>query len=161
MTPIPPGSLLSLIQAGWSAEALLRCCVHSVNGMQNFGQRVQYGRAADPEFVQLLAVLGRVQRAGGMGMRVTRDKDLHTTTLFFRPRKSGPAPEDIAEAGRLLGIDVSAPEYRVSYGSGPKDEREALYRLYARNTVNDETLRVIEEELDARELLSSAGPLRG
>jgi len=57
-------------------------------------------------------------------MRVTRDKDLHTTTLFFRPRKSGPAPEDVAEAERLLGIDVSAPEYRVSYGSGPKDERE-------------------------------------
>ena len=124
MTPIPPGSLLSLIQAGWSAEALLRCCVHSVNGMQNFGQRVQYGRAADPEFVQLLAVLGRIQRAGGMGMRVTRDKESHTTTLFFRPRKSGPAPEDVAEAERLMGIDVSAPEYRVSYGSGPKDERE-------------------------------------
>jgi hypothetical protein len=40
-------------------------------------------------------------------------------------------------------------------------ERECLYRLHAQNAINDETLRLIEEELDEREMLSSAGPLRG
>ena len=40
-------------------------------------------------------------------------------------------------------------------------ERECLYRLHAQNAINDETLRIIEEELDEREMLSSASPLRG
>jgi len=124
MTPIPPGALLSLIQAGWSAEALLRCCVHSVSGLQNFGQRVLYGRSADPDFVSLLTVLARVQSAGGMGMRVIRDKESQVTTVFFRPRRSGAAPEDVAEVVQLLGIDVNAEEYRVAYGTAPRDARE-------------------------------------
>jgi CPA1 family monovalent cation:H+ antiporter len=40
-------------------------------------------------------------------------------------------------------------------------ERESLYRLHEQNAINDETLRVIEEELDEREILSSASALRG
>jgi len=44
---------------------------------------------------------------------------------------------------------------------GIKAERDCLYRLHAQGTVNDETLRIIEEELDEREMLSSAEPLRG
>jgi CPA1 family monovalent cation:H+ antiporter len=45
--------------------------------------------------------------------------------------------------------------------TGIAAEREALYRLHARDAIHDETLRVIEEELDAYEMLSSASPLRG
>jgi CPA1 family monovalent cation:H+ antiporter len=40
-------------------------------------------------------------------------------------------------------------------------ERERLYQLHADGAINDETLRVIEEELDEREMLSSAEPMRG
>lgn len=40
-------------------------------------------------------------------------------------------------------------------------ERDCLYGLQARNIINDETLRLIEEELDEREIVSSANPLRG
>lgn len=45
--------------------------------------------------------------------------------------------------------------------AGIQAERECLHRLHAQGSINDETLLVIEEELDARELLSSAEPLRG
>jgi monovalent cation/hydrogen antiporter len=45
--------------------------------------------------------------------------------------------------------------------AGIQAERECLYRLHAQGDINDETLLVIEEELDERELLSSAEPLRG
>lgn len=40
-------------------------------------------------------------------------------------------------------------------------ERECLYRLHAQDTINDDTVRIIEEELDEREIVSSADPLRG
>jgi CPA1 family monovalent cation:H+ antiporter len=45
--------------------------------------------------------------------------------------------------------------------TGIAAERETLYELHVDNAINDETLRIIEEELDARELISSASPLRG
>jgi monovalent cation/hydrogen antiporter len=44
---------------------------------------------------------------------------------------------------------------------GIQAERDCLYRLHAQSAINDETLRIIEEELDEREMLSSADPLRG
>ncbi len=44
---------------------------------------------------------------------------------------------------------------------GIEAERGCLHRLHARNTINDETVRVIEQELDEREIVSSADPLRG
>ena len=40
-------------------------------------------------------------------------------------------------------------------------ERRKLYQLHKQDAINDETLRVIEEELDERELLSSVSALRG
>jgi len=45
--------------------------------------------------------------------------------------------------------------------AGISAERERLYRLHAQDSINDETLRIIEEELDEREMLSSASPRRG
>lgn len=44
---------------------------------------------------------------------------------------------------------------------GIRAERERLLELHAADRINDETLRVIEEELDERESLSSTDPLRG
>jgi CPA1 family monovalent cation:H+ antiporter len=65
------------------------------------------------------------------------------------PRSEAAArAERISTARRLRLVAIAA-------------ERERLYELHARDAINDETLRVIEEELDERELLSSAGPLRG
>ena len=44
---------------------------------------------------------------------------------------------------------------------GIQAERECLYRLHAKNAINDETLLTIEQELDEREMLSTVSPLRG
>lgn len=33
MTPIPPTSIMSLIEAGWPSELVLRIAVHSINGI--------------------------------------------------------------------------------------------------------------------------------
>jgi len=128
MTPIPPAALLGLLQAGWSTEMLLRCCVHSINGHRNYSQRGVIGHAPDPEFIRLIQVLGRIQKAGGLGMRVVREKDASGTVLFFPPKSAGSSAEDIAEAERLLGIKVeTGAEFRVSYGTVPRNDREIAF----------------------------------
>ena len=45
--------------------------------------------------------------------------------------------------------------------AGIQAERDCLHRLHAQTVINDETLRLLEEELDEREMLSSADALRG
>jgi CPA1 family monovalent cation:H+ antiporter len=45
--------------------------------------------------------------------------------------------------------------------AGIAAERECLYWLHASSRINDETLRLIEEELDEREMLNTAQPMRG
>lgn len=64
------------------------------------------------------------------------------------PSEAAARAERISTARRLRLAAIAA-------------ERERLYQLHARNAINDETLRIIEEELDEREMLSSASPLRG
>jgi CPA1 family monovalent cation:H+ antiporter len=45
--------------------------------------------------------------------------------------------------------------------AGIQAERECLHGLHAQAVINDETMRLLEEEIDEREMLSSAPPLRG
>jgi len=64
-------------------------------------------------------------------------------------------PSAIAQSAEHIS---TARRLRIA---GIAAERDCLNRLHAQNTINDETLRIIEEELDEREMLSSASPLRG
>ena len=64
MTPIPITAILSLIQAGYPIDLVLRVAAHSINGIRNrYGGEVR-ARNADPEFYPLLDRLRRIQNAG-------------------------------------------------------------------------------------------------
>jgi hypothetical protein len=124
MTPIPPTALLSLIQAGWSSRLLLRCCVHSVNGLRNYSQRASGGHPVDPGFVQLLDAVERIQKAGGLGMRLVRGKDGSGTLLSLHPGPTGSLAADVAEARRLLGLAPEDADLSVTYGIRPEGNQE-------------------------------------
>ena len=94
MTPLPPPAILSLIQAGYPVDAVLRLTVHEINGIRNrYGGDLR-ARPADPEFYALLRDLRRIQAAGGIGLRVQRTDRSEAILMTFR-QKVDPA---IAEA---------------------------------------------------------------
>ncbi|MBA4176492.1 MAG: Na+/H+ antiporter [Leptothrix sp. (in: Bacteria)] len=64
------------------------------------------------------------------------------------PEQAADQARRIANARHLRRVGIDA-------------ERDCLYRLHAQHTINDETVRVIEQELDEREIVSSADPMRG
>lgn len=68
------------------------------------------------------------------------------------------ATADAGEAGRKAERIALARSLRLQ---AIRAERECLYRLHAAAEINDEVLLMIESELDERELLSLADPLRG
>jgi hypothetical protein len=125
LTPLPPGVLLTLIQAGWNAQILFRACVQSINGLQNHAGHLAVRREPDPKFVRFMELVGRIQRGGGMGVRVVGDKDTGETLFYFTGSKPPPAiAADVEEAVKLLGLTVDAREFRAVYGVIPKDDHE-------------------------------------
>jgi hypothetical protein len=123
MKPLPPITLLGLIQAGYPIDLVLRLSVHSVNNIRNRFGGAARPRSADPEFYPLLERLRRIQDSGAMGIRVRKINDMEAVLLDFSG-KADAQVEDILFVRKTLGLDPVAAEFRVAYGSAPKDDKE-------------------------------------
>jgi hypothetical protein len=125
MTPLPPGVVVSLIQSGWAADAVMQMMVSSVNGVQNrFGGGAR-ARGADPEFHKIVATLRRIQASGVVGMRVEKTKEQEWAVMTLHRKNITPElQEDIRTLRGLLGIRQDAKDIRVVYGSAPQNDEE-------------------------------------
>jgi hypothetical protein len=124
MSPIPPPAILSLLQAGYPVNMVFRMLVHEINGIRNRYGGEARARPADPEFNSLLEKMRRVQLAGSMGMRFRKIDKEEAAALLFRVSRD-PATESLtAEIRKILGLELQAREFRVVYGSVPRDDNE-------------------------------------
>jgi hypothetical protein len=124
MAPIPPPAILSLIQAGNPVDAVLRIAVNVVNGIQNrFGGDLR-ARPADPEFYLLLERLRRIQLSGAIGLRVRRTDREEATLMTLRGKVDPSIEADMLAVRQMLGLDPSATELRVVYGSVAANDKE-------------------------------------
>src|SRR5215467_13625459 len=119
MTPIPPVRLMELVESGFAIDLLFQVAVQSVNGVSN---RRPGGRAqqAEPEFVQLLKALRRIQDSEIMGFRVEpADKDKREGLVMFFTRGEVP-PEIQADRDKireLLHLDKERRDFKVICGA--------------------------------------------
>jgi hypothetical protein len=125
MTPIPPAAIISLIEAGWPAEFVLRLGVQGVNGVYNRSGAALKGRGADPRFYQLIEAMGRVQRSGTVGIRVppAKTKDVVPVMVFSRNA------DEAFEADRrlirdILGLNAKENQFSLVFGLVPQNDRE-------------------------------------
>jgi hypothetical protein len=124
MKPLPPPAILSLIQASYPIDLVLRVCVHSANGIRNRYGGSQRPRAADPEFYPLLERLRRIQDSGAIGLRVVKTNEMEGVVMSFRGKVDPELEEVILLVRKTLGLDPSAGDIRVVYGSIAKDDKE-------------------------------------
>jgi len=125
MTPVQPGVVVSLIQSGWAADAVLRLMVTSINGIQNrFGSGAR-ARGADPEFYRIGSALRRIQALGAVGMRVDRVKDQEWAVMILTRGKVTEEMEKNQRAVReILGLRQDLKEIRIVFGSAPRGDNE-------------------------------------
>jgi hypothetical protein len=126
MTPLPPASVMMLIESGWRADMVLQLCVDTVNGFHNRAGRKLPSQQADPGFYKFTNSLRKIQDSHQVGMRVKAAKDKNQGTLTLI-REKGIEPEiqtEIQYLTELLGIDPNAKQYNITYGSVAKDEKE-------------------------------------
>jgi hypothetical protein len=124
MKPLPPPGVLSLIQAGYPIDLVLRLSVHTINGIRNRYGGAARARPADPEFYPLLERLRRIQDSGAIGLRVQKTGEMEGVVMSFRGKVDPSVQEDILFVRKTLGLDPSAREISIVYGSVAKDDKE-------------------------------------
>lgn len=126
MAPIPPSSILNLVQSGYPVDLVFRGLVQSVNGVRNRFGGSSGPREADPDFPRLLEHFKGIQATGAMGMRIERmgEREGDVSAIVFRGHVEDKSENDIKEVGRILKLDPSNAQYRVVFGLLPADGHE-------------------------------------
>jgi hypothetical protein len=124
MKPLPPPAVLTLIQAGYPIDLVLRLSVHSINSIRNRYGGAARARHADPEFYPLLQRLRRIQDSGAIGLRVQKTGETEGVVMSLRGKVDASTQEDIDFVRKTLGLDPATGEFRIAYGSVAKDDKE-------------------------------------
>jgi hypothetical protein len=121
LQPVPPVAIFQLLQGGWPPEIVLPTVVGSINELRN----TYAGAGADPGFQQLVETLSRIQRAGGLGIRIEPRKDGSAIIIVLRQNgKEVALAEDARQMHALLGLEEGIREFDIAYGLVPRNRRE-------------------------------------
>jgi hypothetical protein len=129
MTPIPPSSVLFMLQSGYAADRIMPIMLDSINGLNNESNRLR--RPADQKFALLVELIRDGQLAGAIQIRIERPKDgTESSVLIFGPSKDAQLAAKGTEIKSLLGIKPDLRELKVNYGgySGRNDEIDMMTR---------------------------------
>ena len=120
LNPIPPSAVFQMLQAGWPADLVMTTGLNSINGLRNDS----YGAVGDAGFSEAVDAIARIQRTGGLGVRVEARKDGSAVVMMMR-RDDVDSLRDVRRRLRsLLGVDDDATEFDVTYGLLPRNRRE-------------------------------------
>jgi hypothetical protein len=129
MTPIPPSSVLFMLQSGYAADRIMPIMLDSINGLNNESNRLR--RPADPKFTRLVELIREGQFAGAIQIRIERPKDsAESSVLIFGPSRDPQLADKGREIKSILGIKPDLRELKVNYGgySGRDDEIDMMTR---------------------------------
>lgn len=120
LEPLPPTSVLLLVQAGWPIDLVWPTTVSTVNGLQG----PMGGTPADRRFAALQDTLARMQRSHAIGFRVQQDEGRQgVLTVLHRPQVAQ-AVADLNTMRELLGLNPAATQFTVALGELPHNDRE-------------------------------------
>ena len=129
MTPVPPSSVLFMLQSGYAADRIMPIMLDSINGINNESNRLK--RPADQKFDRLVELIREGQLAGAIQIRIERPKEgAESSVLIFGPSRDPVLAAKGREIKSILGITPDLRELKVTYGgySGKDDEIDMMTR---------------------------------
>ncbi len=125
-TPINPGSILYLIQAGYPADVVFDLTVDSINGAQNRSVAGGQLRPAEEDFTRVVQTIRKAQLQGAAGIRVEREKDKpDSVAIVFRSQNIDPdLARELDDVRKILHLDPKAGEFRVVFGADSSSPNE-------------------------------------
>lgn len=137
-SPINPGSIMFLIQAGYPADVVFDLMIESINGVDNRSVSGGQLRPAEPEFARVAQAIRKAQLSGNVGIRVEQGKDKDkkdSVVFFFRDKEVDPAlARELAEVRKILRLNPDGRDFRIVFGatSANPDEIAILSRSVLR-----------------------------
>jgi hypothetical protein len=123
MSPFPITGLGLLLQSGYPADAVLRICANSINGLSNrYGGRGE--RDGDPKYQELLVLLREAQSRGDIVLFSEKVQDQHAVKLGLRQTSDPTAEARNRRIADLLELDGVTGEFNVVYGARPLSHHE-------------------------------------
>jgi hypothetical protein len=103
MTPIPPSSVLFMLQSGYSADRIMPIILDSVNGLVSGSSRLR--RPADSKFTRLVRLVSEGQLAGTIEARIECPREgRESSVIVFPPRDDPTAIARRQEITSLLSL---------------------------------------------------------
>lgn len=127
LTPVRPETVFSLVQAGWPIDLVFQNAVRAINGVYNRSRTQILARAPDPEFLQVVAALRRIQSADALGLRVEDSSPQGKLLVVFRSTRVTPEVlADVHLVRELLGLQGDAQTFRLGFGAVPETDQDVV-----------------------------------
>lgn len=128
--PLPPVSILNLIESGYPADVVMDLAVESINGVRNrsFTGSMQPG---DPEFPRVLELMRKAQASGTVSLRLTQAEgpDGSDVVMSIRDRDiPADLADELTELREILSLDLDQGSFKVVFGMLPAAKDELAIR---------------------------------
>jgi hypothetical protein len=133
LTPIPPSELFAMLTTGAPAELTLGLAVQSINGLHNWTADAQGEPHVDPEFAEVLELLGALRRDGVLGFRFDTQAGPRTAYLLLEDQESELLEPRARRLLDLLHLDTGVRSFPIRFGFG-RDEPTEI-RIYTRSLI--------------------------
>ncbi len=117
LSPIPPASLLAMMEAGWESDRLFRITVRSINGVRNISRSTLFTQAADPRFREDVAALRRLQMNGVISLRIQHQDKGYTAAATLEPNMSVADKADLERLKTDLRLTFDGGGVRIVFSS--------------------------------------------
>lgn len=119
LSPLPPGSLLAMMEAGWASDHLLRIAVRSINGVRNSSRAELFAQTGDPQFETVAAAMRRLQASGALVVRLHAQEHGVGGVAQLAPDLAPAQIADIELLKRLLGVKFDGADMKVVFAARP------------------------------------------
>lgn len=169
MLPLFPTQMLLAVQSGHPVDIIFKLGVSSINGLHNENAAIEGYIPPEAKFVRVTEILRDMQMAGAINTKIVRQKENHESLFLSFLPKVGDADVSakLRELCDLLGLDRSASQYKVVFGTIPENNREIamqtssvmriLVALAARIDVPEKDIIEKRTVAGVREVIGKAG----
>jgi len=161
LRPIPPQTIVTMIDAGHDAGFILPLAVRSINGINNYSLSPARARREDPAFRQLTTAIRRIQQAGAIGTRTGRTGTRSTTWVFFRHKAGVVVERDIRLVKKLLGLNPQRDEFVLTGGPNHTPDQIAVVTRSMQEILTELAAGVEVPEQDVAEGRATSVPILG
>ncbi|QTC90226.1 hypothetical protein [Brevundimonas goettingensis] len=119
LSPIPPASLLGMIEAGWAADDLFHIAVRSINGVRAGARAPLFATPADPDFPVVVGAIRRLQASGALSIRLKQEANVWASVARLSATLTDQDRADLETLATTLNLRPEGRDMRVVFAVEP------------------------------------------